>query len=602
MHRHCTQNVGLVWIEKGCLKVTDPEPGGQAAKIWPAVGVKIIVNGTEISQTTEVTESCDVTLIPIDEQPQISFEFQISENHLKAYVKLNVKDGVQYKLNDTKPSPELKIKLEQQIIPATASPQDIIKNANEKGIRFGLSEKACRKACEKRTKELILIAKGEPSIPGKDAKLEFAVPLEKVIDLPLDSNQVDFRSSVKIPNVRAGEIIAVKTPVVPGIPGKGVTGKILHPEKNKDFRLRAGKGVELKEKDGLLFAVATTSGWPRYNENSGIVEVDEVYYHQGDVNLSSGNLKTSGSVEISGNVIEGMEVETEGNQFVRGTVTDAELRAWGSVTIKGNVFKSKISAGKDTDKVHKLDDLLENVEKSLAKILEIQAQNDRLAKKIKETDNEQIYKSVPAVVEPEVIFEHFRQVVLALGKLFKEDLSILPKELFKKLEITAQKVAERGKNVFEKTKMIEGNVYQVRDWVSYELSKGESDVILPYVQSSYVKASRDIIITGQGALYSNLSAGRAVKVSGSPGIVRGGEIVAVEQIQVNQAGSRGSAATILRVSSSGRIIANVIHPGTTFILGKLKARTENLLESVTIHMKDDRLVVSSQSGLVEVNE
>ena len=76
---------------------------------------------------------------------------------------------------------------------------------------------------------------------------------------------------------------------------------------------------------------------------------------------------------------------------------------------------------------------------------------------------------------------------------------------------------------------------------------------------------------------------------------------AAELIHVNQAGSQGSAATVLRVSEKGKIIAGTIYPNTTLILGRLKARTENLLESVEIRIVDERLVISSRSGVVEMD-
>ena len=181
-----------------------------------------------------------------------------------------------------------------------------------------------------------------------------------------------------------------------------------------------------------------------------------------------------------------------------------------------------------------------------------------------------------------------------------EDLSQLPGNCPQDFE-HKEKIAGRDSGVYHRAQALEEDISHVRSWIDYELSRGESDIVLPYVQSSYLEASRDIIVTGQGALYSDLSAGRAVKIAGSPGIVRGGEVTASELIQVNQAGGRGSATTILRVSEKGRIIAGTIFPNTTIILGRLKARTENPLESVEIRIVEDRLVISGRSGPVAMD-
>ena len=79
-------------------------------------------------------------------------------------------------------------------------------------------------------------------------------------------------------------------------------------------------------------------------------------------------------------------------------------------------------------------------------------------------------------------------------------------------------------------------------------------------------------------------------------------MTAAELIQVNEAGGRGSAQTVLRVSEKGRIVARTVHPNTTLILGRLKARTENLLESVEIRIVKDRLVISSRSGTITMDD
>lgn len=593
---------GLVWVEQGQIRVKDPGPGGSPAKISPARGVDVFVSGIQVSGETVVTESCEITLRPTKEPPVASCKVEITGDELEAYLLLELQDGMRYRLKDSPPSSNLKLQAEREIIPASIEAEEVIEAAKKSGIRFGLDIEACHRACKEKPKGRVLIAKGRRDIPGKDGKLEFLVSLEKVIDLPLDEMQVDFRSSVKIPDVKAGQAIAAKTPPVPGVPGKGVTGKNLHPGKPKDPRLKAGRGVELKQEGQLNLAVATISGWPKYNETSGIVEVDEVYFHPGDVDLSSGNIKASGSIEISGSVIEGMKVECEGNQSISGTVTDAELRAWGSIVVKGNVFKSNISVGKDARWIHKWNSLLANIEEHIDRILEVEAQNKRLAEEAELSNGEDAKTdSEIQLYDFEVLFEYFRQLIMALGALYKEDTSSLPDEIAERIRATRNRIAGVSGDVFRRTHAICDDINHVRVWIDYELSKGEADVILPYVQNSVITASRDIIITGQGALYSNLSAGRAVKAQGSPGIVRGGEIVASELIQVNQAGSRGSAATVLRVSERGKIVAGTVYPNTTLVLGRIRAKTENLLESAKIYLRDDRLVISSSTGVIEVD-
>lgn len=598
---HDQNSTGLVWVEEGVIKVKDPGPGGSPATIRPADGVDIFVSGSKAIGETAVFESSEISVQPRCKEPVSSYKIQVTKDGLEAYLVLDIRDGLSYRLKDSGPSQALQLDVEGHIIPAALDVNQVIESARKAGVQFGLDTEACRLACAEKPGKPVLIAKGRPSIEGKDGKVEFLIPLDKVIDLPLDDKQVDFRDSVKIPDVRAGQAIAAKTPAAPGIPGQGVTGKIIHPGKPKDPLFKAGKGVVLKQEGELLLAIATISGCPKYNDVSGIIEVDDIFFHKGDVDLASGNIKASGSVEISGNVAEGTKVECEGSQEIFGTVTGAELKAWGNIKIKGNVFKSDISAGKDSQWIHKWSSLLGVVEEHLACIMEIEAQNNRLAQEASQAGLEDNMEAIQRLYEGGVLFDYFRQLIFALASLYKEDLSPLPEEIRAKILGTRDRIAEGSGSIFDRTRPIEEDVAGIRTWIDYELSKGQSDVVLPYVQSSTIRASRDIIVAGQGALYSDLSAGRAVKVQGSPGIVRGGEIAASELIQANRAGSEGSAATVLRVSETGKIIAGTIYPNTTLIFGRTKVRTENTLESVKAEIQRGTLVILSNAGAIEVN-
>ncbi len=330
MKRSHDQNLpGLVWVEEGVIKVKDPGPGGSPATIRPTDGVDIFVSGIKAIGETAVFESSEISIQPRCEAPVSSYKIQITKDGLEAYLVLDTRDGISYSLRDSNPSQGLQLDVESQIIPAALDVNQVIESARKAGVQFGLDTEACRSACAEKPGKPVLIAKGRPSIEGKDGKVEFLIPLDKVIDLPLDDKQVDFRDSVKIPDVRAGQAIAAKTPAAPGIPGQGVTGKIIHPGKPKDPLFKAGKGVVLKQEGELLLAIATISGCPKYNDVSGIIEVDDIFFHKGDVDLASGNIKASGSVEISGNVAEGTKVECEGTQEIFGHSNRCRVKSVG---------------------------------------------------------------------------------------------------------------------------------------------------------------------------------------------------------------------------------------------------------------------------------
>ena len=122
----------------------------------------------------------------------------------------------------------------------------------------------------------------------------------------------------------------------------------------------------------MVLCIAEIAGCPMYAEESGTVSVDPVLTHRGDVDMASGNLRSSGSIAITGQVTEGMKVEAEGNLDISGAVTEATAKAWGSIRVLGNVFKSSVVAGKDSSWIQTMDLLLKSAEDPIAAILALE--------------------------------------------------------------------------------------------------------------------------------------------------------------------------------------------------------------------------------------
>jgi len=618
---------GIAWVRDGRIGVKDPAPGGPPAQVVPAGGMELLVSGRKIEGPAEVTESTPIEIRFPNEEPQVSYSVSIAENGLSAQLTIEAKDGIRYRLKDMPPARYLKLEIEKETFPAQVDPTEVVKFLQEKGINYGIDHAACIRACLEKPPNPVTLAQGKPFTPGQDGRIEFSVALEKIVELPLEDLRVDFRETVRIPDVKPGQVIAVKHPPLPGAPGIAVTGKLLYPPRPKDPRFRAGKGVEIREEEGRLVAYALMPGLPRFTQGTGIVEVDPVFRHKGDVGLSSGNIRFSGKVEIAGNVTEGATVQCEGDQEIHGSVTGANLRAWGSIKIDGNVFKSGISAGKDTTYVRKWDVLLRNVEEYLDAIMEICSHDKKMDEvanawsdaahdtEIDEVDMGQASQDAGSEKEASKVPEHldvtnsehsgladkFRQMVIALSTLFNEDLSKLPKEIADSLYETRDLLLDSSLDLFSRARLVSERLSALRVWIEEENSKGQSDVTVPYVQSSTIEAARDIVITGQGAFYSTLVAGRAVKVQGNPGLVRGSEISAGELIKANVAGGQGPAPTVMRVPEKGKIVAGVVYPNTILVVGRHKIRAENTLESLEARVVDGELVISSKAGTVKMD-
>ena len=590
---------GLIWVEGGKIRIKNPGPGGTPATVQPCPGVEVLISGRKISGPEAVVDTTPIQVHFPDEQPTVSYTVQIAQGGLEASVSIQQRDGVSHSLKDVPPSSSLVIQYLRSPIPAVPSLERLLDALSQKGVRFGIDKSACQEACAHPERTPLVVARGQPPIPGKDGEIQFMVQMQRVVDLPPDELRIDFREVVKMPDVKIGQVIALKKDPVPGSPGTSVTGATIQPPRPKDPRFRPGKGVEFRQDhSGITAAVAEISGCPVFDEGSGVISVEPVLTYRGDVDLSSGNLRSSGSITIMGSVTEDMKVECEGSQEISGTVTGAMLKAWGSIRIRGNVFQSTIAAGKDSSWVRNMDSLIARIEEAVEAIVvlesEVSAVTERLAK------GEEIDQASSAVLDKDLHLERFRSLVVGLSALYKENLKLFPREVQEQISATRDTLSGRGVGMFEIAKTIGAQLTGARKYIDEELMKGKSDVAFPYAQSSRIEASRDIMVTGQGAFYCTMIAGRAISVTGSPGLIRGGEARARDLIQVNAAGAQGAAPTLLSVSGSGKIQAKVVYPNTTISVGRLSFRTENTMESVKAAMKDDRLVITTSSGAITI--
>ena len=589
---------GKAWIENGQLRVQNPGPDGKPAVILPCPNVEILVSGKKITRDEPLAEITPVQIHFPVEQPTVSYQVQVPQGGLEAQVTMMIRDGLKYEIKDTPPSESLLIQYSTSAIPAAPTIQSLLEVLKDKGVVQGVDMAACEAAIQHPTPNPFVAARGEPFIPGRDGEIQFLVPMERIVDLPPDVLQVDFRETVKLPDVKAGQVIAIKREPVPGTPGKSVSGAVLPPPKCKDPHFRAGKGVEIKsEREGFQSAVALVSGCPLFAEESGVISVETILTCKGDIDMASGNMRSSGSLNVLGQVCEGMKVECEGNQEIAGTVTGATLKAWGSITVRGNVFKSNITAGKDSTWVRTMDGLLKEVDEAAEAVIATEEQiKDIMARK----EAGELTEGDTQILNQEAHLERFRRLVVALSAIYKENLMLFPKEIADKVRGTRDLLSGFGTGMFEKTHAIAEQLDGARTWVAEELLKGKSDVTVPYVQSATIEASRDITVSGQGAFYATLIAGRAVKVVGSPGLMRGGEARAREFIQVNTAGGQGAAPTLLAVESEGKIQAQTILPNTIITVGRRSFRTENTLSAVKASMQNGKFLIVTATGSIEV--
>lgn len=181
-----------------------------------------------------------------------------------------------------------------------------------------------------------LVALGRVAVNGEDGRLLSLVAMAKDHQPCFDEHSVaDYRDLGGIATVRKGERLMQRIPASPGRNGENVLGQAIPAKPGKDIMFATHlKGV-VNDPENPDILIAEISGQPVLVNNGITVEPVVVVPA---IDLSSGNLAVEGSVNVTGDISEGMTVKATGDIHVGGTVEAATLIAGGDVVIKGGII------------------------------------------------------------------------------------------------------------------------------------------------------------------------------------------------------------------------------------------------------------------------
>lgn len=242
----------------------------------------------------------------------------------------------------------------------TLTADDVHSRLMSLGISAGIQEEQIVQACKTETKGVFIIAKGESPVEGKNGWLEYLVEINEGKSFKERTDgSIDYREGREIPSIDTGTTIAIIHDPIEGLEGRSVTGEVIHPKSVLPLNVKAGAGIEIKDHQ----IIAASMGRPSVQKrgNTAILTVLPKLDHRGDVSLASGNLRFHGDIVISGNVGNHMEVVANGSIDIRGTVSEAKVKAGQSITHYSNVIASDIIVG-SSDRIKTLADFEKLVE------------------------------------------------------------------------------------------------------------------------------------------------------------------------------------------------------------------------------------------------
>jgi len=235
--------------------------------------------------------------------------------------------------------------------PNTTVPKEMIMEALQREkVTEGLMEDAIDDVTRAKGKRgvPVLVAKGRLPGEGSDAKVEyfFETNPKPKFKISEKDGRVDYRESGIIQQVNEGQVLAVKTPPVPGEKGISVTGVEISGKTGDDLPLLGGQGTRFEDPDKLRL-VAQISGSAKLRSN-GEVEVSARHIVDGDIDFETGNIRFNGSVVVKGSVRSGFEVIATGDVEIQGVVEDAVVHCGGNLLLRGGF----IGQGKGLIKVN----------------------------------------------------------------------------------------------------------------------------------------------------------------------------------------------------------------------------------------------------------
>lgn len=227
-------------------------------------------------------------------------------------------------------------------LPPDFGPQDLRSFLSSKGIVFGVADDETLMEIirsEGASGRPIVVARGIPPEAAKSAEIQFLID-SKLQEEPVEENVVDvvdLKERGVIPQVRAGDVLAVKTPPVQGIDGVDVYGMEIPVREAKDLPILVGSGVQLSP--DKLQAVAKIDGRPQISAY-GRLSVHPELVIMGDVSFETGNIDFAGSILVGGVVQDGFKVR--GASLIAREIGKADIDVEGDVMVFGGILGAKV--------------------------------------------------------------------------------------------------------------------------------------------------------------------------------------------------------------------------------------------------------------------
>jgi len=281
------------------------------------------------------------------------------------------------------------------------------------------------------------------------------------------------------------------------------------------------------------------------------------------VDAQTGNIHFDGDIVVNGNILEGMNVTAGGSITVYGSISHAMVRAKGDIRVYGKIIGSRVTAGTDIvsysfilPRLERILVIIEDIYDKISEISPSDVHNDlgqRLFSLVKKTDLQKLIKEMDEMMgllanegddKLDDLLKRLRKTFTGLGPLHVQnvdDIKVLLTDL-------------------------QAYVESIKTNYGYQ-----ANVIFEYGQNSFIQASGNIVVDGQGCFYTDLVAKNGIVFKKANSIARGGRLIAGKAIKAGIVGSPVGVATYCRVlDKKGKIDASFYYNNTVVTIGDVK--------------------------------
>lgn len=217
---------------------------------------------------------------------------------------------------------------------APVTDEQIAEQLAKRKVTSGIDEEARKRLLDpQEALRIITIAEGKPAQNGKDGQV---ISLIEELDSRFKSDakgKIDFATWDWILNVDAGQHLCEIIQPTEGVNGVDVTGREIRAKNGRPVPKINGKNTSFTEDGRYLRA----DGAGQLIQAGGKYTVNEILTIKGDVDYSTGNIKSHSTVIIEGGIKPNFVVESKQDVIVRGSVEWATIIAGHDIIVTGGV-------------------------------------------------------------------------------------------------------------------------------------------------------------------------------------------------------------------------------------------------------------------------